>query len=119
VEVLARGKENCALVAQINVHARFILQLMNELRIHASAGAGERLKDPRSLEGKIGKHTGGGVRCFPPRLSTFHQEDSGASLPQRDRHAESDDPASDDDDVPGFHFVIVKEAGQATYSLAR
>ena len=51
-KVFRRGKKNRALVAQIDIHAGFILQFMHELGIHACAGGGEWLKHGGISSGK-------------------------------------------------------------------
>ena len=82
---------------------------MHKLGIHARAGGGEGLKHRRSFEREVGEHAGGRVRCLPPRLSAFHHQDGDAALAQRDREREPNDPAADDDHVPGLHQNIVVE----------
>ena len=44
-----------------------------------------------------------------PRLSAFHYQDGDTALAQRDREREPNDPAADDDDVPGLHLGIVED----------
>ena len=108
-DVPGRGKKYGALVAQINVHTGLILQLMNELGIHASTGCGQSLKCRRCLQRKVSQHAGCGVRCFLSRFSALDYQDGGATLPQRDREGKPDDPTADDDDVPGPHSGIVED----------
>ncbi len=117
-DLLGRRKKYCSLVAEIYVHAGFVLQFVNELGIHASAGGGQGLKGCRSFQGEVGQHAGGGMRGFLSGFSAFHDQDGGAALPQRDREREPDNSAADDDDVPAFHRSIVKQCedspGEAT-----
>jgi hypothetical protein len=68
------------------------------------------LKCRRSLKREVGEHAGGRVRCLPPRLPAFHYQNGDAAFAQRDRERESNDPAANDDDVPGLHLGIVKES---------
>jgi hypothetical protein len=67
------------------------------------------LKGKRSFEREVGQHAGGRVRCLPSRLSAFDYQDGDAPLAQRDRQRESNDPAADDDHVPGLHLGIVED----------
>ena len=95
---------------------------MHELGIHPRTCGREGLKRRRSLKREVGEHAGGRVRCLPARLSAFHYQDGDAAFAQRDRERESNDPAADDDDVPGLHVRIVEESLDridGAYSLPR
>ena len=104
------SEKNRALVAQINVDAGFVLQLMHELGIHARARGGERLKHAAAVSsGKSASMPAAAWDASLPRLSAFHDQNGGATLAQRDREREPDDSAADDDDVPRLHVLIVKQ----------
>jgi hypothetical protein len=108
VEMFGR-KQNCALVAQINVDAGFILQLMREFEIHARAGGGERLQYGWSLDAALNQHPGGGMRGFLSGFAALYHQNLRPTLTQRDRKRQPDDASANDDDVPTLHLGIVKE----------
>src|ERR1700728_477773 len=61
VDIPRRRKHNSPMIAQIDVHARFELELVHIPGIQARAGGGKRLEDGRSLEATVDQHAAGGV----------------------------------------------------------
>jgi hypothetical protein len=49
------------MIAQIDVHARFELELVHKPGIQARAGGRKRLEDGRSFEATADQHAAGGV----------------------------------------------------------
>src|ERR1700678_383488 len=106
LEVIGGGKENCALISEINLDAGFKFQLANELGIHARAGCGQGLQGGGGFEQAIDQHAAGGVRCFAAGLAALDHEDARAFSLERDQKRESDDAAADDDYVPGLLHLL-------------
>jgi len=102
-------EENCSLVPQVDFHARFDFQFVDELRIHLRAGGSERLKCRGSFEGTVDQHAARGVRGFAARFSALDHKDAGTALAQRDGEREADNASTDDDYVPSLHAAILKE----------
>ena len=50
------------------------------------------------------------MRSLAAWLSAFHEQNLHPSFAQGDRKRQSNDAATDDDDVPGLHSRIVEEA---------
>ena len=103
-------EEQGSLRTQIHVDSRFIFQLMHELGIHLRARGSERLQNTRRLVSTIGQHAARRIGCLSPRFSTLHHQHRRALLAKLSGKAQPDNPASHDNDVPGFHRCIVEES---------
>ncbi len=109
VDMFGGRKQKRAIVAQINIDARLVLQFVDELGIHAGASGSQRLQRGWSFWRAVGQHASSGVRRFAPWFSSLYDQNFGTAFAQCDREREPYDPATDDDDVPSFHMGIVKE----------
>src|SRR5437667_1146989 len=103
MNVLRRREQDRAIVAQVDIDSRLILQLVNKFGIHPRACRRQRLQKRRSLQTALNEHSRSRVRSLAARLSTLHHQNPRSTLAQRNRQREPDDPATNDDDVPGFH----------------
>ena len=79
---MLRGKKNCALIAQVNFHARSQFQLVRELRIHSRACRRQFLQRCGSLDQAIDQHASGGMGGFAAGLTAFHDEYTDAFFSQ-------------------------------------
>src|SRR5581483_6086739 len=61
-------EEQRALAAQINIHARFVLQFLNELWVHAGAGRSNPLQLSWRFQHAVGEHSRGSRRGFATRF---------------------------------------------------
>jgi hypothetical protein len=69
----------------------------------------QRLQRRRRLERAIAQHSGRSMGSFTTQLSALNYQHSHAALAQRNRKRKADDAATNDDDIPLFHFCIVEE----------
>ncbi len=100
------GKEDCALIAQIDLHAGFDFQLARELGVQARAGCGQGLESGGGFERAVDQHAAGGVRGFAAGLAALDDEDARAFSFEFKRERESDDACADYDYIPGLHVVL-------------
>lgn len=64
------------MIAQIDLQARFELELVHKLGIQARAGGRKRLEDGGSFKAAVDQHAAGGVRGFTARLSALDYQDT-------------------------------------------
>lgn len=108
--MLGGGKENRALVPQIDFHARLHLQFVDELGIQARAGCGQRLQSGERFGRAIDQHAASGVRRFAAGLAPLDYNDTRAFAPELNRQREPNNAAADYDYIPIPHLRIVEES---------
>ena len=80
--MLRRSKQERAVVAQVNLHPGFVLQLMDKLGIHSRTRRSQGLQCRWSLQRAVGQHSGGSVGSFTPRFSALDYQNAQAPFVQ-------------------------------------
>ena len=116
-KMLRGNEQERPVVTEVHIRTGFVLQLMNEFRIHPCTGRSQWLKCGRGFDDAIDQHAASGMRGFSPRFATVYDQHRRAFLAEFDREREPDDAAPDNDHVPTLHPRIVEESAPVACEL--
>jgi hypothetical protein len=97
------GKNDGALIPEIDFETGFVFEFEDKFGIHAGAGFGERFEHGGGFSHAVDEHASSGAGGFVAGLSALNDDDGGAALAQSKGERKANDTCAGDDDVPGLH----------------